>query len=328
VGDGVLVLDASARVDYASPNAVNALHRIRVYSGIEGVRLDEAGLQQTAVSLAYQTHLPAVEEAGDGEMSVIIRCVPLLDQGTVTGALVLLKDVSDIRRRDRLLLSKDAAIREVHHRVKNNLQTISSLLRIQSRRMPTGEARQALEESERRVRSIAVVHEILSRDTTDEVDFNDILPSLARMAEDMGSSDRPVRISYTGEAGELQAAVATPLAVVITELLQNAAEHAFPDPDDGLEDHPPGDGSGRDTEILVTVQLARSDDELRVTVRDNGVGLPAGFTVGGTTTLGLMIVRGLVITQMGGTISMRNEAGTVVELTIPLDRADDDLESL
>jgi signal transduction histidine kinase len=58
------------------------------------------------------------------------------------------------------------------------------------------------------------------------------------------------------------------------------------------------------------------------------VGLPAGFTVGGTTTLGLMIVRGLVITQMGGTISMRNEAGTVVELTIPLDRADDDLESL
>ena len=341
VGDGVLVLDASARVDYASPNAVNALHRIRVYSGIEGVRLDEAGLQQTAVSLAYQTRLPAVEEAGDGEMSVIIRCVPLLDQGTVTGALVLLKDVSDIRRRDRLLLSKDAAIREVHHRVKNNLQTISSLLRIQSRRMPTGEARQALEESERRVRSIAVVHEILSRDTTDEVDFNDILPSLARMAEDMGSTDRPVRISYKGEAGELQAAVATPLAVVITELLQNAAEHAFPEPndasgeDDGLgesgglgESDGLGDRSGDDRAILVNVELERSEDELRVTVRDNGVGLPAGFTVGGTTTLGLMIVRGLVITQMGGTISMRTEGGTVVELTIPLDRADDDLQSL
>ena len=88
--------------------------------------------------------------------------MPLLDNGTVTGALVLMRDVSDLRRRDRLLLSKDAAIREVHHRVKNNLQTISSLLRLQSRRMPTGQPRSALEEAERRVRSIAVVHEILS----------------------------------------------------------------------------------------------------------------------------------------------------------------------
>src|SRR6202035_2019422 len=134
-----------------------------------------------------------------------------------------------LRRRDRLLLSKDAAIREVHHRVKNNLQTISSLLRLQSRRMPTGQPRHALEEAERRVRSIAVVHEILSRDTADEVDFNDILPSLVRMAEDLGRDDRPVRIHHRGKAGALPAAVATPQAVVITELLQNAAEHAWPD---------------------------------------------------------------------------------------------------
>jgi len=156
------------------------------------------------------------------------------------------------------------------------------------------------------------------------------------MAEDMGSADRPVRISYKGEAGELQAAVATPLAVVITELLQNAAEHAFPHTleeagerdGSGVDEAAESGGSGERATILVNVELSRSEDELRVTVRDNGVGLPAGFTVGGTTTLGLMIVRGLVITQLGGTLSMRNEGGTVVELTIPLDRADDDLESL
>ena len=136
-------------------------------------------------------------------MVVLTRCIPLLESGAVTGALVSMRDVSDLRRRDRLLLSKDAAIREVHHRVKNNLQTISSLLRLQSRRMPTGDGKHALEEAERRVRCIAVVHEILSRDATDEVDFNDILPSLLRMAEDLGPHDRPVRIAYQGEAGEL-----------------------------------------------------------------------------------------------------------------------------
>ncbi len=237
VGDGVLVLDASARIDYASPNAVSAIHRMGLYSGIEGVRLDEAGLEHSAVPQAYETRLPVTEEIGDAsDTSLVLRCMPLLDHGAVTGALVLMRDVSELRRRDRLLLSKDAAIREVHHRVKNNLQTISSLLRLQSRRMPTGQPRSALEEAERRVRSIAVVHEILSRDTADEVDFNDILPSLVRMAEDLGRDDRPVRISYGGEAGELHAAVATPLAVVITELLQNAAEHAWPDGAAGAAD--------------------------------------------------------------------------------------------
>jgi two-component sensor histidine kinase len=278
------------------------------------VRLDEAGLEQTAVSLAYSTRLPAVEEVGEGETSVIIRCVPLLDSGAVTGALVLLRDVSDLRRRDRLLLSKDAAIREVHHRVKNNLQTISSLLRIQARRMDPGQARHALEESERRVRSIAVVHEILSRDTADEVDFNDTLPSLARMAEDMGSAERPVRISYRGEAGRLPAAVATPLAVVLNELLQNAAEHARPPAESGA--------------LHVQVDLQRRDGKLRVVVRDDGAGLPPGFSIDDTSSLGLSIVRGLVRSQLGGTITMRSEGGTVVDLAVPVEHPDEDLASI
>ena len=321
VGDGVLVLDESARVDYASPNAVNALHRLGIYSGIDGIRLDEAGIYQTAVPLAYQSRLPVVEEVGEGDTVVIVRCIPLLDDVEVTGALVLVRDVSDLRRRDRLLLSKDAAIREVHHRVKNNLQTISSLLRIQYRRMPQGEARHALEESERRVRSIALVHEILSRDTTDAVDFNDIVPSLARMTEDMGSLDRPVRISCRGEAGSLEAAVATPLAVVLNELLQNAAEHARPvgSGEDGQS--PPG-------AIEVQIDLERVGPALRISVHDNGIGLPEGFTLEGSSSLGLSIVSGLVRSQLAGTIKMYNRNGTVVEIEIPLDHPTDDFVTI
>ncbi len=92
----------------------------------------------------------------------MLRCIPLLADHAVTGAVVLLRDISELRRRDRLLLSKDATIREIHHRVKNNLQTISSLLRLQGRRLASPEAKAAIEESVRRVRSIALVHEILS----------------------------------------------------------------------------------------------------------------------------------------------------------------------
>ncbi len=316
VGDGAIVLDATARVDFASPNAVNALHRVGLYTSIDGLRLDEAGLGQSAVDLAFQMRLPATEEVTEStDAALVIRCIPLLDQGRATGAIVLLRDVTELRRRDRLLLSKDAAIREVHHRVKNNLQTISSLLRLQSRRLPPGEGRSALEESERRVRSIALVHEILSRDTVDQVHFNDILPSLIRMAEDVGSSERPVRITSNGDAGDVPASVATPLAVVVTELLQNAAEHGRPD-------------DGETEPLSVSVTLQRSEAELSLTVHDDGAGFPDGFRIDDTDSLGLSIVRSLVGTQLGGTISMHNEGGAVAQLIIPLDGIDDDLESL
>jgi two-component sensor histidine kinase len=204
------------------------------------------------------------------------------------------------------LLSKDAAIREVHHRVKNNLQTISSLLRLQARRLAAGQGKGALEEAERRVRSIALVHEILSRDASDQIDFNDILPSLLRMAEDVVSPERPMRIAYDGEAGEIPAEVATPLAVVLTELLQNAAEHAFP----------PGVHAGRP--LRVHIGLKRDDGELMVQVRDNGTGLPDGFSIEDTSSLGLSIVRDLVTTQLAGRIAMFSDQGTVVDVLIPV----------
>ncbi len=166
------------------------------------------------------------------------------------------------------------------------------------------------------MRSIAVVHEILSRDTADQVDFNEILPSLVRMAEDLGSPDAPVLIVTSGDAGNLQAALATPLAVVVTELLQNAAEHAFP---------PGWDGPG---ERRVEVTLDRSGAQLSVVVADNGVGLPEEFSLERPTSLGLSIVSSLVTTQLGGTIGMRSEGGTIVELTVPLHVIDEDLENL
>ena len=325
VGDGVMTLDGSGRVEFASPNAVNALHRLGIYRGILGASLEELGLERSPVPAAFSDRLPAAEELELGEVAVFIRCVPLLDQGKVTGALVLVRDVTDIRRRDRLLLGKDVAIREVHHRVKNNLQTISSLLRLQARRLPKGEARHALEEAERRIRSIAVVHEILSRDTADEVDFNDILPSLVRMAEDLSNTASPVRVTWSGEAGQMGAQIATPLAVALNELLQNAVEHAFAFR--GEAGGEPGQGSGglgADTaeQPLVRISFTRRGAELVIEIRDNGEGLPPGFSIATATSLGLLIVRGLVNSQLGGTIEMYNDGGAVVELVIPVSSSD------
>jgi two-component sensor histidine kinase len=240
---------------------------------------------------------------------VVIRALPLLEHGRAVGAVVVLRDVTDLRRRDRMLLSKDATIREIHHRVKNNLQTIAALLRLQRRRVKSPEALQAIEESERRIRSIAIVHETLSKDTTDAVRLVEIAQLLVRQVEEtVASEDVHVNIELRGDAGEVPGDLATPLAVVLNELLQNAVEHGFP----------VGDGGRVDGKV--TVGFSRGDEELLVEVSDDGVGLPPGFSLDASRGLGLSIVQALVTTELGGSMEMTRAAGTRVELRVPLPR--------
>ncbi len=318
VGDGVILLDGSSRVEYASPNAVSALHRIGVHANTEGLRLGELGLEENVVRTAFSLAVPDTEEIERGpQVTVLMRCIPLLEDGRVTGAVVLLRDISELRRRDRLLVSKDATIREIHHRVKNNLQTISSLLRLQGRRLESVEAKAAIEESVRRIRSIALVHEILSHEAGDDVPFVDIARPLVRMVEEgLLSPEFPIEIKITGDAGNLPATVATPLAVVLNELLQNVVDHAYP-----VEDQTPP--VERDPGHVL-LDLDHDALELRVRVSDDGIGLPEGFTIDASTGLGLSIVRTLVTSELGGTIAFTPGAdggrwpGTTVELHVPL----------
>ncbi|HEX2383251.1 MAG TPA: sensor histidine kinase [Acidimicrobiales bacterium] len=313
VGDGVILVDEHARVAYTSPNAVSALHRVGVHANAEGMRFGELGLDEALVMTAFSIPGPVTDEVEVGpEISVLFRCIPLVEQGVVSGAVVLVRDISELRRRDRLLLSKDATIREIHHRVKNNLQTISSLLRLQGRRLGSPEAKAAIEESVRRVRSIALVHEILSREAGEDVAFADIVRPVCRMVEEaFHSPERPVRCRVDGDVGHLPAQVATPLAVILNELLQNAFDHAYPEEKEL-------DGG------QVVVRLRRTGDELVVGVSDDGAGLPDAFDLERSTGLGLSIVRTLVTSELGGSIRLwsgdetTDRPGTTAELHVPL----------
>ncbi len=307
VGDGVIVLDAERRIRFASPNAVSSMHRMGIHAYTEGLQLAELGFGQDAVDAAFRVHLPVNEEIERGDAAMLTQVLPMLEDGRSVGAVMLLRDVTDLRRRDRMLMSKDATIREIHHRVKNNLQTIAALLRLQARRLQSPEARDALEESERRIRSIAIVHETLSRDAADVVPFDDIVRPLARVVEDTVSGPGlHVRFEVQGDAGELPGELATPLAVVLNELMQNAADHAYPRVE------------GQTVEGHVRVVLVRHAGELVVDVIDDGVGLPAGFSLGSSSGLGLSIVHTLVTSELAGSIEMRDEGGTRVCVRIPL----------
>ncbi|MEX1217047.1 MAG: sensor histidine kinase [Acidimicrobiales bacterium] len=312
VGDGVMVLDSQQRVHFASPNAISALHRIGVHANSEGERFGEIGLPESPVVAAFALKSPSAEEIERGpNVTILLRIIPLVADDVVTGALVLMRDISELRRRDLMLLSKDATIREIHHRVKNNLQTISALLRLQGRRLSSPEAKAAVEESVRRIRSIALVHETLSTTIGDDVPFIEIVRPLVRMVEEgLISPERPIRFTVTGDAGVVPADVATPLAVVLTELLQNVVDHAFPaeSPDDAS----------------VIIELENTGTRLRVTVTDNGVGTAPGFTIDDSAGLGLSIVRTLVTTELAGTIGFSagegtaERPGTAVRISVPV----------
>jgi len=318
VGDGFIRLGVAGEVAFASPNAISAYHRMGFAAELEGHNLvavtrplisDPFEAQELAEhvrdSLAGGSSMRMEVDAGGA--AVLLRTIPLQVNGAAAGAAVLIRDVTEVKRRDRALLSKDATIREIHHRVKNNLQTVAALLRLQARRTNNAEGREALIESVRRVSSIALVHDALSMSVDEEVNLDQVVDRILPIMNDVASVDTPIRITRDGDLGVLDADRATALIMVITELVQNALEHAF-------------DGDVK--KGSVTIRAERSARWLDVVVHDDGRGLPEGFSLEKSDRLGLQIVRTLVSAELDGSLGMHDvdSGGTDVVLRVPIGR--------
>ncbi|SDS26224.1 Two-component sensor histidine kinase, contains HisKA and HATPase domains [Paraoerskovia marina] len=314
VGDGLLRLNSEGEVLYASPNALSCFHRLGVLGPLVGRSLAEVTTDLVEQQAPVDESLPLVvtgrapwrTDLESRGVSLSLRALPLTEHGQRIGAVLLCRDATELRRRERELITKDATIREIHHRVKNNLQTVAALLRLQARRMEIPEAKAALEEAMRRVATIALVHQSLSQTLDEEVEFDEMASRALRLAADVASADTRVTTALEGTFGRVPAEVATPLALVLTELVTNAVEH-------GLE--------GR-TEGRVTIEAQRDGKAIHVVVADDGVGLGDSPTPGttGQRGLGTQIVSTLVLNEMHGTIdwSAREGGGTEVVIDIEL----------
>ncbi|MCW2840565.1 MAG: ATPase [Aeromicrobium sp.] len=300
VGDGFVRTDARGAVRYASPNAMSAYRRLGLVGDLVGTHLGDVTtrlVDRRPTDRGARGLLTSAEgtegEVENAAASLLLRVIPLRSGGQRSGSLILLRDVTELRLRERELVSKEATIREIHHRVKNNLQTVAALLRLQGRRMTNPEARAALEEAVRRVGSIALVHETLSQSFSDFVEFDEIADRLLHTVLDV--SDGPaganrVRAERFGSFGLLPGQIATPLAMVLTELIQNATAHAY-------------DESGG----TLTIAVNRIRDKIRLRVSDDGMGLPADFDAAGS--LGLSIVTTLLEGELGGTLAFEERVG-------------------
>jgi two-component system, sensor histidine kinase PdtaS len=317
VGDGLIRLDTGGRVVFASPNALSAYHRMGHASDLVGAVLSsvtrplaqdpfDASEVVKRIRSALDGHPSLRMEIEAGGAAMLLRALPLRPRGAPAGALVLVRDVTEVKRRDRALLTKDATIREIHHRVKNNLQTVAALLRLQSRRTPIPEARQALEESVRRVTSIAMVHETLSMSVDERLNLDEVVDRVIPMMADVSTAESRVTLRREGTFGVISSSLATPLVLVLTELVNNAMSHAF---DAGVRGE-------------VVISASRSAGWLDLVVSDNGRGLPKGFSLERSKGLGLQIVRTLVDSELDASLSMRprQPRGTDAVLRVPLIR--------
>jgi two-component sensor histidine kinase len=216
-----------------------------------------------------------------------VRGIPILDREIRRGAIVLVQDATEIRRRERALMSKDATIREIHHRVKNNLQTVAALLRLQGRRAQSEETREALAEAQLRVASIAVVHESLSKAGSDGVPFEEVVDRVISLVRDLAPvyavSGVTAVIEREGQCSAMPEELVTPLAMAVSELLQNAVEHA--------------------KAARIRVVIGEAGGAITIDVIDDGIGLPAGFSME-STGLGLQIVESLVQSEARGSFRL------------------------
>lgn len=321
VQDGLVSLDENGRVTWASPNALSAFHRFGIHTDMTGESLAEFATGVLKSRSPVDESLPLVlmgRAAWRADMqskggTISLRAVPLTEGIQRIGAILLVRDVTELRRRERELITKDATIREVHHRVKNNLQTVAALLRLQARRISSPEAKEALLEAMRRVSTIALVHETLLQGSEESVRFDDVIERCLRLAVDAASAtvrttehsalsssqQVVVKTEQRGKAGIIRAEQATPLALVVAELATNAVEH-------GLSER------GGTLSII----SERTGSRLIIHIDDDGTGMdrePEG--------LGTNIAQTLLEGELSGTLRWyaREEGGTRATVDVELD---------
>jgi two-component system, sensor histidine kinase PdtaS len=313
--DGLLIVDAQHHIEYASDTATSLYRNLGYAGGLLKRCIEDLELDNHSLLLDALEHGRCCEgEVKVGDQVWIKKAIPLLARRRrlvgrgeagwrVQGAIVVVHDETEARRREEELQVKVTMIREIHHRVKNNMQTIASLLRLQSRRAESEDVRRALQEGINRILSVAVIHEFLAHQDARVINIRDVSQRIInQVREGVLDHECKIRLDLQGPNIYLPTQPATVCALVINELLQNALEHGYDREDVGT----------------VTVKLHDNGERLTIAVEDDGVGLPGDFRLEQSSSLGLHIVKTLAEGDLKGKFEIRGrDKGVSAIVTFP-----------
>ncbi len=312
--DGIYLVDHERHIRYVSGNATNLFRAAGIVRDPHGAHvsmLEATDAELVEATFRTQQCLEERHESSDGRIWVR-RAVPLRmppptwmqwwlgipwynlaqrKQADIDAVIVMVHNATENVQKQRELNVKSAIIQEVHHRVKNNLQNIAAILRIQARRCESEEAKQHLSDAVNRVLSMSVIHEFLSQDEHRPISLRDICQRIGNQVAQVSSNpEQEITIQVSGPNIRLPASQATPAAMVINELLLNAVEH-------GLRDRRHGH---------IAIVLQDLGDAVELVVTDDGNGLPTDFGQKPSRSLGLQIVQTLVTDDLKGQVTIES----------------------
>lgn len=303
-GDALLLVNDKHIIRHASHSAISLARRLGLPEFLEGLRWEE--IQSRERKLIRSNGLFEEVELLSPNLAIAVRDIALAPADDNVASMLVLRDITELKQKDRELAIKETIIREVHHRVKNNLQTIAGLLRLQQRRSSNQEVKGILSESIDRIASIAMVHEYLSHEDVGVVDIKELAYNLLSASlQSMVYPDKKIDAKVICPTGSvtLPSAQATSVALILNELLSNTFKHAFKEKKTGR----------------VELELVSAEAQVQLSIKDNGSGLPHSFTPEAHGNLGWQIIHTLVRDDLRGDIDIKSSSkGTVVTVTIPV----------
>lgn len=306
-GTGVVIADNKNRITYVNLSA-KRIYRALGINHLLGARLPDREISAMLHRETIDSSRPFEKEIQIGDMILLQRDIKLEEAGVLQRRILLLADVTEVRKKEREIKIKTAVIQEIHHRVKNNLQTIASLLRLQGRRSSSPEVKAALQESTNRILSMAVAHEFLSQHDREEINVNEVTRGIIeRVVPNMVEQDFQLTSKIEGPEVVLPSKNASNLAVIINELILNSIEHGFVGRNHGV----------------IGLRTAIYEKEYIIELYDDGIGLPDNFNMKQAKSLGLQIIKTLVQDDIGGSIEFKNDHGTHCILHIPVSSVED-----
>lgn len=285
INDAIIIFDNTGIAIFANPASYELYRNLGYKDDISGMSFNNLVLDDSSFKDIMKSNQPKIAEINIGEFILQVKYIVSNDKEYTNIMIMLIKDITDVKEKEKELILKSVAMQEIHHRVKNNLQTIASILRLQLRRIDDDQVKFMLQEITNRILSIAVTHETLAQNGIDDVDIKLIIEKLVEEVKYIGLSiNKDIKIKIEGDSVMMDSDKATFTSLVINELLQNCIQHAFVNKNKGI----------------IRINVQKGIMYSHISIIDDGVGFNLEDV--SSDSLGLSIVNSIIKDKLRGSI--------------------------
>ena len=296
INDGIIIFNEEGVCIYANSRAKYIYRKIGYKDFVLGEKFDNIVIDNVEFEDILSGKMNKKTDISISNMVLSMEYFLIKETENIKNIVLFIKDITEIKVKEKELVLKSVVIKEIHHRVKNNLQTIASLWRIQARKTDDKAVKAAFSDSINRILSISVTHELLAQNGLDELEIKEVINKILKnsLRENLDGRVK-LKIDVTGDNFEISSDKATTIALIVNELVENCIKHAFKGKDNGR----------------ITVKVKRGEMKSYISISDDGIGMnEKDFDKG---SIGLQIVKSLVKEKLYGDLNVKTgDKGTEI----------------